>query len=111
MVEQSGSIWVISSRILFLCLAVCCICGPLHANGQATVGSIVGDITDNSGAKVPNVDVTVTNQDTGAVRDVHADSHGTYSVTNLEPGTYRVSAKASGFREVDHMDVVLNSQA
>jgi hypothetical protein len=96
--------------LLHICyfLAVCLASTLSHA--QATAGSIVGNITDSSGATVSSVNITVINEGTGAVRTEHVDSRGAYEVTNLEPGTYRLSARSAGFQQVDHADIVLDSQ-
>ena len=108
--KDSGPVWLLLGRVRILCfLMFCCFCSR-PVLGQATVSSIVGDVTDASGANIPGADIIVTNQGSGAIREVHADSRGAYSVTNLEPGTYRVSAKSAGFKEVDHTDIVLNAQ-
>ena len=108
--KDSGPVWLLLGMVRILCfLMFCCFCSR-PVLGQATVSSIVGDVTDASGANIPGADIIVTNQGSGAIREVHADSRGAYSVTNLEPGTYRVSAKSAGFKEVDHTDIVLNAQ-
>jgi hypothetical protein len=96
-------------RGLFSCCGALCLTAGL-AFGQATVGSIVGNITDTAGETVPSVEITVTNLGTGALRHTAADTQGAYSVTNLEPGNYQVSARASGFQQTDHTGIVLNAQ-
>lgn len=63
---------------------------------NTTTGSINGVITDNSGAGLPGVTVTVTNQQTGLSRTTYSDSDGSYEVLLLPPGVYRVEAELSG---------------
>ncbi len=70
------------------------------AYGQATTGQFSGIVTDSSGGSVPNAKVTVTNTGTGAVRTTSTDQSGAYLVTQLPPGSYDISAEASGFKKV-----------
>ena len=71
---------------------------PAPAAGQALYGSIVGNITDSQGAIMPGVTVTATNTGTGAKVEAITDSDGAYTLRNLLPGTYDLSATLSGFR-------------
>ncbi|HEY6989598.1 MAG TPA: carboxypeptidase-like regulatory domain-containing protein, partial [Bryobacteraceae bacterium] len=59
--------------------------------------SIVGNVVDNSGAAMAGVEVTVTNEATGTSVKVLTDSAGAYTVVNLIPATYTISATLSGF--------------
>ena len=65
--------------------------------GQTATGSILGTVTDQSGAVVPKATVTVTSAATGAARVLKTTEAGTYSAVALLPGDYRVSFTASGF--------------
>ncbi|MDE3164601.1 MAG: carboxypeptidase regulatory-like domain-containing protein, partial [Acidobacteriota bacterium] len=71
---------------------------PKPASGQVLYGSMVGTIEDSAGAVVPNVGVTLTNNGTGAVRDVKGDEQGRYTFVNVLPGTYTLKVVAGGFR-------------
>lgn len=66
------------------------------AHAQGLYGSLTGTVKDASGAMVPNVAVTVTNQATGDKRSTTADANGEYHIINLLPGTYTVSVAPSG---------------
>jgi hypothetical protein len=68
------------------------------AFGQTT--SLTGTVTDPSGAVVPSANITIENTTTGAQRDAKSDAQGRYSLQQLTPGTYRLTAKASGFSDV-----------
>lgn len=59
-----------------------------------------GTITDPSGAVVPNADVKIENSQTGATREAKTDSLGLYRIAQVQPGTYKLTAKASGFNDV-----------
>jgi hypothetical protein len=67
------------------------------AFAQYDLGGVVGTIHDSSGAAVPNVTVTVTNDATGIATVVKTDQSGDYEVPELRVGVYTVSASASGF--------------
>ena len=67
------------------------------AVAQQTEGRIAGTISDQNGGVLPGVTVTVTSAATGATRNAVTDEQGRYTITNLPPGTYTVSAELSGF--------------
>ncbi len=71
----------------------------LAALAQSDVGTVVGLVNDQSGAVVPGAKVTVTNQGTGETRRVTTDASGRYTVTNLSPAVYTVTAEAAGFEK------------
>jgi hypothetical protein len=65
--------------------------------GQGGEADVAGVVTDQSGAVLAGVQVTLTNTDTGVVRTVSAQGSGDYRFTAVAPGTYSVSARAQGF--------------
>lgn len=73
--------------------------GVLPANAQAVYGSIFGTITDNTGAVVPGVTVTVFDISKGTSVSVQTNSSGSYTVQHLIPDTYRVEAEVTGFNK------------
>ena len=66
---------------------------------QSTTGTIVGTVTDQSGALVPGVDVTVTDMGTNIVTKATSDSHGDFVVTPLAIGNYSIAFEAKGFKK------------
>ena len=72
------------SAVVAACLAT------TPALAQTTFGTILGSVTDPSGAVVPNVVVTVTNQGENTSRDVRSDAQGNYQAENMKAGMYRV---------------------
>lgn len=84
--------------LLLLLLIALCFIGALSAVAQIGTGSITGLVTDQSGAVVPDVEVTITNAGTNVSRVTLTTPSGDYSVTGLLPGRYTVTAKKSGFR-------------
>ena len=70
----------------------------IPANAQTFRGTILGTVTDSSGAAVSGATVTVKNTGTGLVRTVTTDDDGNYSVPELPIGTYSVTVEKSGFK-------------
>jgi hypothetical protein len=70
----------------------------VRSAAQAIYGSLVGTVTDQSGAVVPNAAVTATETTTGVVRQDKTDSSGRYTIVNVLPGTYKVDVSAPGFK-------------
>ena len=81
------------------------------AFSQAVSGSLVGTITDSSGAAMPNTKVTITETNTGVGRSVTTSDSGNYSFPNLSPGTYTVTAEQSGFKRASraNVDVIVDT--
>src|ERR1051326_1044724 len=66
---------------------------------QVDTATILGAVTDPSGATIPNVKVTVRNQDTGFVRSVATSSDGNYWIPLVPIGPhYEVTAESPGFK-------------
>ena len=66
------------------------------AQAQVLYGSITGTVADKTGAVVPNVAVTFTNQGTGAVRTGKSNGEGVYNILDVLPGTYSLSIARMG---------------
>jgi len=65
---------------------------------QTITGTLLGAVTDSSGAVVVGAKVTVTNSDTGVVNETTTGSEGYYTVPNLPPGRYSVTVEQTGFK-------------
>jgi hypothetical protein len=79
--------------------------------GQATEGTILGTVTDATGAVIANGAITVTNAGTGAVRKTQTDESGEYVITNLPLGSYSVGAESKGFKRAIHPPVPITVKA
>ncbi len=73
---------------------------PSLVYGQGANATLLGTVTDASGAVVPNASVQVTNVATGVRQTMKTDSQGRYTVVDLIVGTYEVQASAPGFQTV-----------
>src|SRR5487761_26454 len=80
---------------------------PIAAYPQGTQGAIVGVLTDQSGAVIPNVKVAVKNEATGEIRATVTNASGSYTASNLNPGTYDITATAQGFQTLIRKGIIL----
>lgn len=74
---------------------------------QAVNGTVVGTIKDESGAVVPDAQVTITETNTNVSRSVNTDANGYYSFPDLPPGTYSVKVAKQGFASAQQSAVPL----
>ena len=98
-------------KYLFLLLLICTILTLMFASStawaQATTGSIIGTVTDPSGAVVPSGNVTATNTQTGITYKGQTDQSGNYVIHALPPGVYKVQVDKSGFESAAVQDATL----
>lgn len=64
---------------------------------QGSLGNIVGTVSDSSGAEIPGATIKIKNIKTNAVRETVSDEEGAYTVNQLIPGIYEITASATGF--------------
>src|SRR5262249_32511615 len=74
----------------------------------STVGTISGNVRDQSGAAIPKAEVVIQEQRTGLVRTVTADENGFYTAPSLPVGRYSVSTSPSGFKKTIDSDLELH---
>lgn len=79
--------------------------------GQAVSSTMLGTITDQTGAVVPNAKVTITEEKTGVGQTTQTNASGNYEFPNIAPGIYTVKVEESGFQtaESKNIEVVVNS--
>ncbi len=105
--DASFRIWGTLLAVLLLGLSS----GPsLYA--QIDTGSILGTITDQTGAVVPGATVSLTNEGTNLTITTTTRADGTYIFTPVKIGTYRVTAEAPGFQKVSqgHLTLSIDQQ-
>lgn len=85
-----------AARWLLWAVSMVALLAAAGAQAQVLYGTLTGTVTDQSGAVVPNVAVTVTNQETNAIRSATAGTAGEYRFENLLPGTYIVAVPRTG---------------
>jgi hypothetical protein len=91
------------SRMITVVVGICAIlflAGTLfqsHLVAQSVRGSLSGNVLDQSGAVIPGAKITVRDPNTGVTRTTVSSSEGAYSISELNLGSYDVTASASGF--------------
>ena len=96
-----------SFRYLFFAIVVCfSILGSISA--QSSTANLSGSVRDETGSLIPGANVTISNPETGLLRQTTTDSNGTFIVPLLPANTYIVSIERDGFTPVEIRDVVLN---
>jgi hypothetical protein len=83
---------MIRSLSLFLCVL------SVDMAGQTNAGSLSGTVFDQSGAVIADASLTIRQETTSAERVVHTDPRGRYSLHQLIPGPYRITARHDGFQ-------------
>src|SRR5579871_930551 len=94
-------VFVAARRRAWALLALAISLAVLIPNAGAqtsTTGAVAGAVTDPSGAVVPKADIELMNMDTNAAEKQTSNEAGQYGFSNLMPGHYKVTVKASGFR-------------
>ncbi len=76
--------------------------------GQGVTGTLIGTVTDASGAVVPNAAITLTNAASGDVRKTTTNAEGYFTIAAIATGTYNLSVTASGFQTSEQKGIVFN---
>src|SRR6478672_3130913 len=100
-------------RLLGAALALCALlCLPV-AHAQLYTGSIAGTVKDSSGAVVGGAQIKATDAQKGFEFSATSDSSGRYTIRELPPSTYVVTASASGFKtqRQDNVRIDVNQNA
>src|SRR5579883_479045 len=100
--SKRGEIFAVITAILFVSFWA----GNRLAAQNAT-GTILGTVTDASGAAIPDAGIQVSNIGTGATQVVAADAQGRFRVPDLIVGEYDVQASKMGFSTVVHKGITL----
>ena len=88
------------SSVLISCVLILWIGMPPGGHAQtAATGSILGVVTDPTGASIPGAVVQIVNSANGATMTAASDEQGKYAIPNVSPGTYTVTTTAQGFRQ------------
>jgi Carboxypeptidase regulatory-like domain/TonB-dependent Receptor Plug Domain len=82
-----------------------------HLFSQSLNATVSGTIADTSGAVLPSVTVTGTNNATGVVATALSNGAGVYNLPGLLPGVYKISAELPGFKTYVFSNIQLGNQA
>src|SRR5579883_2773049 len=90
-----------SRAVQAMALSLFLLCGASRtASAQLLYGTVLGNITDASGAVLTNATVTLANSSTGFNRQIQGSDRGDYSFANIPVGTYQITIGAQGFKSV-----------
>lgn len=79
----------------------------IPAKAQVLFGSVVGAVTDTTGAAIPDATVLITSLQTNDRRTVQTDRAGIYTISTVAAGTYRVSITKQGFKTFENPSAVV----
>lgn len=91
--------------LAFLSLAVL----PVAAHAQGVYGTIVGTVTDSTGAVVPNADVVITDTNKGTTQNIKTNGSGEYTASRLVPDTYTVKVTSGSFTPAESDNIVVTA--
>ena len=97
------------SSLGFLCFLV-----PADsARGQIVSSTLIGIVTDSSGARIPGTTMTATEVRTSVSRKTLSTDEGTYTIPYLAPGTYRIEIELPGFKKFirENVELAVSSTA
>jgi len=108
MVRSSAREFCVKSLLLVLLLS-CIAIRP--ASAQTVSATLVGTITDKTGASIPQAKITILEKATGISHEGIANSSGNYTFPDLPPGSYSITAEAAGFKKItrEQVDVIVNT--
>src|SRR6516164_9111076 len=91
---------------------ICIVCALLLVTAgfgysQAVNATLLGTVTDSSGAVVLNAKVLVTEVNTGVTRSGQSNESGNYTFPDMPPGQYSVTVESSGFKKETRKDITL----
>lgn len=101
-VLERFALWTIAASLLFITISPITLAQNVQVNG-----SIHGVITDPTGATIPGAQVVVKNLAGSQVRQATTDSSGFYTIPQLAPGHYSITASKEGFSTAVQSDVEL----
>ena len=104
--DRFGSAWCSVWGIV--ALAVLLIYADRPAVAQVLFGSVVGNVSDTTGASVPGATVGITEVSTNESRTVQTNEQGAYTVSTVPAGTYRVEISKEGFRRFAASNILVN---
>src|SRR5215470_12042146 len=92
-----------------LALATALFSASLFAQSSTGTATMVGAVTDSTGAAVPQAKVTITNKDAGFLFTSLTTSEGTWYIPNLNPGNYQLRIEAEGFKAYVQDGIILRT--
>src|SRR5215813_14523634 len=96
--------------LMFCSLLLVIAASAVAAQGQSYQGGLRGAVHDSSGAVVPGVELTLTNEETNAARSAVTNGEGEYAFANVLPGLYTLTASKGGYKKYEHKAIRISTQ-
>lgn len=97
-------------RAILLSLALLLACSGVAMAQEEITAAISGQVTDSTGALVTSASITVVNDETKMERKATTGEDGSYTITNLVPGTYTLTVEVANFKRYVQTALVLNAR-
>jgi hypothetical protein len=94
-------------RLAIALSAIALLCAAVPVLAQQGTAQIGGNVRDAQGGAVPGVNIVITNEETGVVRELLSTAEGSYFAPQMVPGRYRISATLEGFKALDRRGITL----
>src|SRR5262245_64621385 len=101
-------IWPVLQIFCSLALVIAAL--AVAAQGQSYQGGLRGAVHDASGAVVPGVDLTLTNEETNTARSAVTNGEGEYAFANVLPGLYTLTVNKGGYKKYEHKALRIRTQ-
>jgi len=95
---------------MFCSLLLVIAASAVAAHGQSYQGGLRGAVHDSSGAVVPGVELTLTNEETNTARSGVTNGEGEYAFANVLPGLYTLTATKGGYKKYEHKALRIGTQ-
>src|ERR1700681_735880 len=96
-------------RSVFCALVIFLVGAIPRLSAQTATGSLIGRVTDDSGAVVSGVEITAVNPIKGFTAHTISEDQGIYRFLYLEPATYNLTFKCAGFSTLERSGIALRS--
>ena len=96
-----GFLWILSVVLVLISTAG-------HLAAQRATATILGTVTDSSGAVIPDATVRATETATDAIQTATSDAQGRYRLSDLPVGDYAVQSEAMGFQTLVKKNITLS---
>ena len=106
MKRKSVSSWILQTLLAIAAGIMLLSSSPVQA--QVDTGSILGTVTDASGAVIGGATVTLINEGTAATLSTTVDSDGSYKFTPVRIGNYKLTATSQGFQTTEQKNIAVN---
>src|SRR5262245_26043522 len=88
--------------------AIVVIASASVVSAQTLYGTLLGNVTDDTGLAVPGATVKITHVETAQTREAATGSNGSYNFPNIPTGTYQVDVTLTGFQSASSRNIVVS---